>query len=122
MGEYKDPPKSTEIKKEFGNILYSFFGHELKMDSTLRESCNIFIEEEVGDKEIKRNKNYAYFHQMWTLTDPLEMYKIDAFVESFNRAIHQDIYKNYFSRMEGESYWIEVIQKGDKYYLVVAVD
>jgi hypothetical protein len=24
--------------------------------------------------------------------------------------------------MEGESYWVEVVKKGDKYYLVVAIN
>jgi hypothetical protein len=118
---YQDP-KPTEIKKEFGEVLTSFFGHELNADSTLRESCLKFVEKEVDGKEIVKGDEYAYFHQMWTLTDPLENYKHEAFTNSFDRMIHQDVYKNYFSRMEGKSYWIEVVKKGDKYYLVVAVN
>ena len=121
MEAYNDP-KPTEIKKEFSDVLSLFFGHELNLDSTLRESCIKFVEKESEGKDIVKGKNYAYFHQMWTLTDPVEMYKSEDLVKSFDRAIHQDIYKDYFSRMEGDSYWVEVIQKGDKYYLVIAVN
>jgi len=115
-------PKNTEIKKEFSDVLSLFFGHELNLDSTLRESCIKFLEKQVDGKDIVKGKNYAYFHQMWTLTDPVEMYKSEDLVKSFNEAIHQDIYKDYFGRMEGRSYWVDVIQKGDKYYLVIAVN
>ena len=59
---------------------------------------------------------------MWTLTDSLGTYKSEDLTNSLDKMIHQDIYKNYFSRMEGESYWIEVIQKEEKYYLVVALN
>jgi len=57
-----------------------------------------------------------------TLTDSLGTYKSEDLTNSLDKMIHQDIYKNYFSRMEGESYWIEVIQKEEKYYLVVALN
>jgi hypothetical protein len=118
---YKDP-SPTGIKKEFSDVLSSFFGHELKLDSTLQESCFKFVEKEVDGKEIVKGENYAYFHQIWTLTDPLESYKSDDLTNSFDKMIRQGVYKDYFSRMEGESYWVEVIKKGDKYYLVVAVN
>jgi hypothetical protein len=66
--------------------------------------------------------DYAYFHMMWTLTDSLESYKSEGLTKSLDKTIRQDIYKNYFSRMEGKSYWVEVIKMGDKYYLVVALN
>lgn len=119
---YNDSTKPTEIKKEFNDVLSAFFGHDLILDPTLKESCEKFVEKEVDGKEIVKGENYAYFHQMWTLSDPLESYKHEDLVKSFDKMIHQDVYKNYFSRMEGESYWVEVIKKGDKYYLVVAVN
>jgi hypothetical protein len=59
---------------------------------------------------------------MWTLTDPIENYKTESITNSFDKMIKQDVYKDYFSRMEGESYWVEVVKKGDKYYLVVAIN
>lgn len=123
MNELPKPSQvKTEIVKDFGSVLTEFFGHELALDSTLRSSCLKFVEKEVDGKEIVKGDEYAYFHQMWTLTDPLENYKYEAFTNSFDRMIQQDVYKNYFSRMEGKSYWIEVVKKGDKYYLVVAVN
>ena len=121
MGVNKEPIP-TKIIKEFSNVLSLFFDHELKLDSTLRESCLQFIEEEVGGKQLTKGKDYAYFHMMWTLTDSLGSYKSEDLTNSLDKMIHQDIYKNYFSRMEGESYWIEVIQKEEKYYLVVALN
>ena len=121
MGVHKEPIP-TKIIKEFSNVLSLFFDHELKLDSTLRESCLQFIEAEVGGKQLTKGKDYAYFHMMWTLTDSLGAYKSEDLTNSLDKMIHQDIYKNYFSRMEGESYWIEVIQKEEKYYLVVALN
>ena len=121
MGVHKDPIP-TEIIKEFSDVLSLFFDHELKLDSTLRESCLQFIEAEVGGKQLTKGKDYAYFHMMWTLTDSLGSYKSEGLTKSLDKTIRQDIYKNYFSRMEGESYWIEVIQKEEKFYLVVALN
>ena len=112
----------TQIIKEFSDVLSLFFDHELKLDSNLRESCLKFVEMEVDGKEIVKGKEYAYFHMMWTLTDSLGTYKSEDLTNSLDKMIHQDIYKNYFSRMEGESYWIEVIQKEAKYFLVVALN
>ena len=121
MGVHKEPIPS-KIIKEFSSVHSVFFDHELKLDSTLRESCLQFIEAEVGGKQEIKGKDYAYFHMMWTLTDSLGAYKSEDLTKSLDKMIHQDIYKNYFSRMEGESYWIEVIQKEEKYYLVVALN
>ena len=121
MGVNKDPIP-TQIIKEFSAVLSLFFDHELKLDSNLRESCLKFVEMEVDGKEIVKGKEYAYFHMMWTLTDSLESYKSEGITKSLDKTIRQDIYKNYFSRMEGKSYWVEVIKKGDKYYLVVALN
>ena len=121
MGVNKDPIPN-QIIKEFSAVLSLFFDHELKLDSNLRESCLKFVEMEVDGKEIVKGKEYAYFHMMWTLTDSLGAYKSEDLTNSLDKMIHQDIYKNYFSRMEGESYWIEVIQKEEKYYLVVALN
>lgn len=118
----KQPQGKTEIVKDFGSVLTEFFCHELSLDSTLRASCLKFVEKEVDGNEIVKGDGYAYFHQMWTLTDPIENYKTESITNSFDKMIKQDVYKNYFSRMEGESYWVEVIKKGDKYYLVVAVN
>ena len=118
----KQPQGKTEIVKDFGSVLTGFFGHELALDSTLRSSCLKFVEEQVEGNEVIRDKKYAYFHQMWTLTDPIENYKTESITNSFDKMIKQDVYKNYFSRMEGESYWVEVVKKGDKYYLVVAIN
>ena len=118
----KQPQGKTEIVKDFGSVLTEFFCHELALDSTLRASCLKFVEKEVDGNEIVKGDGYAYFHQMWTLTDPIENYKTESITNSFDKMIKQDVYKNYFSRMEGESYWVEVIKKGDKYYLVVAVN
>ena len=114
--------KPVEIENQFGEVLSLFFGHELKSDPSLKESCFKFVEKEVEGKEIVKDENYAYFHQMWTLSDPLESYNQEDLTNSFDKMIRQGVYKDYFSRMEGESYWVEVIKKGDKYYLVVAVN
>ena len=114
--------KPVEIETQFGDVLSLFFGHELKQDSSLKESCFKFVEKEVDGKEIVKGENYAYFHQMWTLSDSLESYNTVDLTNSFDKMIRQGVYKDYFSRMEGESYWVEVIKKGDKYYLVVAVN
>ena len=123
MNELPKPSQvKTEIVKDFGSVLIEFFGHELALDSTLRSSCLKFVEEEVDGKQVERDEKYAYFHQMWTLTDPIENYKTESITSSFDKMIKQDVYKNYFSRMEGESYWVEVVKKGDKYYLVVAIN
>ena len=118
----KQPQGKTEIVKDFGSVLTEFFCHELALDSTLRSSCLKFVEKEVDGNEIVKGDGYAYFHQMWTLTDPIENYKTESITNSFDKMIKQDVYKNYFSRMEGESYWVEVVKKGDKYYLVVAIN
>jgi hypothetical protein len=61
LGVNKEPIP-TKIIKEFSNVLSLFFDHELKLDSTLRESCLQFIEAEVGGKQLTKGKDYAYFH------------------------------------------------------------
>jgi hypothetical protein len=123
-GFTSDPPSKglDSIINSFDQCLTSFFNHDINLDESLKSSCLKFVEKEVDGKDIVKDKNYAYFHQMWTLSDPLDNYKYEAFTNSFDEMIKEDVYKDYFSRMEGKSYWVEVVKKDDKYYLVVAVN
>lgn len=111
-----------KIKVSFDQSLTQFFNHEVELDSTLKESCIKFVDQEVDGKEIVKGKNYAYFHQIWELSEKPENYKVDGLCNSLVKMLGQDTFHNYVPYIEGNRFWVESVEKNGKYYLVVAIN
>jgi hypothetical protein len=111
-----------KIKVSFDQSLTQFFNHEVELDSTLKESCIKFVDQEVDGKEIVKGKNYAYFHQIWELSEKPENYKVDGLCNSLVKMLGQDTFRNYVPYIEGNRFWVESVEKNGKYYLVVAIN
>jgi len=111
-----------KIKVSFDETLTTFFKHEVNLDSTLKESCIKFLEKEVDGKEIVKGNNYAYYHQMWELSENPENYKADGLCKSLLKSMSQDDLANYIHYIEGNRFWVESIERNGKYYLVVALN
>ncbi|NBU98041.1 MAG: hypothetical protein EBS19_07500 [Spirochaetia bacterium] len=112
----------SKIKVSFDETLTSFFNHEIELDSTLKESCIKFVEKEVDGKEIVKGENYAYYHQMWELSEKPENYKTEGLCKSLLNSMSRDDLKNYIHYIEGNRFWVESIEKNGKYYLVIALN
>lgn len=111
-----------KIKVSFDQSLTQFFNHEVELDSTLRESCIKFVDKEVDGKEIIKDKNYAYFHQIWELSEKPENYKPESLCNSLVKMLGRETFSNYIPYIEGNRFWVESIEKNGKYYLVVAIN
>jgi len=111
-----------KIKVSFDETLTNFFKHDVELDSALRESCIKFLEKEVDGKEIVKGKNYAYYHQMWELSEKPENYKADGLCKSLLKSMSQEDLANYINYIDGNRFWVESIEKNGKYYLVIALN
>ena len=110
------------IVKSFDQCLTSFFDHDVNLSESLKSSCIKFVENEVDGKSIVKDTNYAYFHQMWTFEDHPSLYKVEGIKASLNKMINQETFSDYLPYIEGNKFWVEVVEKNDKYYLVVAIN
>ena len=110
------------IVKSFDQCLTSFFDHEINLDESLKSSCIKFVESELAGEELMKDKKYAYFYQMWTFEDHPSLYKVDGIKSSLNKMINRETFSDYLPYIEGNKFWVEVIEKNNKYYLVVAVN
>jgi hypothetical protein len=59
---------------------------------------------------------------MWTFEDDPLMYKVSGIKSSLNKMINQDTFSKYIPYIEGNRFWVEIIEKNGKYYLVVAIN
>lgn len=126
FNSYSNPinPNSIGFEKivySFDNTLTSLFNHDVELDESLRQSCINFVSRETEGINNKNEENLAYFYQMWELKDTPEMYLPEGLCSSLVKMILNEKFSDYIPLIDAKRFWVECIEKDNKYYLVVAL-